>query len=291
MVGKRACRRSPSPRSLARLQADRPRSEPPECERSRTIGPRQIVASRALMLAAILGFGSACASAPLMEDPVVQMPVAAPRDDPELDNVCHLWIRRQAALVFRPKFTGSAVLYRGRYLLTAGHNVYQDRSSIRGMDVRCGVADARAEPASETIEPWQAMDAAGFDGNGFARDFGVIRLRHAIGSRRPITLAGTPAGEGQPVRFAGYPGGPHDGWHMYSAEARITATNGALSSYDVETFRSNSGGPVWRRTAHGPELVAIHVSPSTGRTVDAGYRREVERLIAELDRRAAAHGF
>lgn len=202
--------------------------------RVRGSGVRPVTASRSLVLSMIAGLSPGHAGAP-MQELVVQVPVAAPRIDPELDNVCHLWIRRKAALVLRPKFTGSAVLYRGRYLLTAGHNVYQDRSSVRGIEVRCAVADARAAPAQEAVEAWQAMDATGYNGIGFERDFGVIRLRRTIETRSPIVLAEVPPADGQPIRFAGYPGGPHDGWHMFSVAGRITTTVGTVLSYDIET--------------------------------------------------------
>lgn len=221
-----------------------------------------------------------------------QVKVGAPVDDAALRSVCHLSIKRRVALLFGRAYTGSAVLYRGRYLLTAGHNVYQDNSRIRSVEVRCGASDARTEMFHEKIEPWQVLDASGYDGDPFFRDFGVIRLRQPItvdgGS---FSLAMMPIKVGDSVRFAGYPGGPHSGWEMFQArDGLIAATNDGIAYYDVATFKSNSGGSVWRDVAGNAQLVAIHVTESGGRVVDDVYRAEVEKLIAELDRRAAERG-
>ncbi len=248
--------------------------------------PRQRIASLAagifaLSLAGLLP-GAAQGSDPLNQ----QQPVAEPFNDPVYEGVCHLYIRRRVGLVFTLKFTGSAVLYRGRYLLTAGHNVYQDHSRIRDVAVRCGNADARHAKVDEVIERWQALDASGYDGSPFTRDFGVIRLRNPITTAAPFTLATSPAHPGEAVRFAGFPGEKHDGWHLFAATGRVTTAAPGLIHYDIETYKSNSGGPIWREVNGQRELLAIHVMPSGGRAVDADFRAEVERLIAELDRSA-----
>ncbi|MDG2534729.1 serine protease [Sphingomonas sp. HITSZ_GF] len=219
-----------------------------------------------------------------------QVRVSPPIADPALQNVCHLWIRRRIALIFARNYTGSAVLYRGRYLITAGHNVYQDRSRIRSVTVRCGAMDARTATIDETIEPWQALDASAYDGRSFSRDFGVIRLSKPIASSAPFELAARPASAGDAIRFAGYPGGKYSGWDLFQAKGQITRIGEDLAYYDIETFKSNSGGPVWREAGGRRELVAIHVTGSGGRIVDAAFAREVESLIGILDRRAAEHG-
>lgn len=216
-----------------------------------------------------------------------QTPVATPIVDRAFESVCHLHIKRRVAVIFGAKYTGSAVLYRGRYLLTAGHNVYQDHSRIRRVAVRCGSAAAQSAPIDETVAPWQAIAASGYDGNGFARDFGVIRLNRPVTVTQPFMLASTPVQPGETIRFAGFPGGPHSGWDLFEARGAITARAEGLAYYDIETFKSNSGGPVWREADGKTELVAIHVTNRGGRIVDADFIHEVDRLIAELDRRAA----
>lgn len=234
-----------------------------------------------------------CASTPIVSGPLnPQIPVSEPFADAAFESVCHLNIRRREWLVRRTVYSGTAVLYRGRYLLTAGHNVYKDWSGISGVDVRCGAANARGAPVDETIQQWQAIDAAGYFGRGFARDFGVIRLNRPVAVTQAFELASTPARAGEAIRLAGYPAWPlSGGYDLFEAQGAITAVAGGVAYYDVETFRSNSGGPVWREAGGAPELVAIHVTNSGGRAVDADYIAEVERLIGVLDGRAAERGF
>lgn len=216
-----------------------------------------------------------------------QMQVLNGGADPAFANVCHLAITRRVFAFFKMSFTGTAVLYRGRYLLTAGHNVYQDNSRIKSVEVRCGAGQARNVQVNEVIEPWQAIDATGYDGAPFALDFGVIRLSRPIVVVTPVHLATISAQSGDAVRFAGYPGGPHTGWDLFEARGKIVRLEPGLAFYDIATFKSNSGGPIWRDTADGPELLAVHVTSGGGRIVDESYRGEVEKLIEELDRRAA----
>jgi V8-like Glu-specific endopeptidase len=103
-----------------------------------------------------------------------------------------------------------------------------------------------------------------------------------------MLLASEAAVPGEAIRFAGYPGGPHDGRQLFAARGRITAIGDGLATYDIETFKSNSGGPVWRERDGRAELLAIHVKPSGGRIVDADYQSEVARLITRLDDAAGA---
>ena len=228
-----------------------------------------------------------------------QTPVTEPFTEPLFASLCHLRIKRRWGGFYQTKWTGSAVLYRGRYLLTAGHNTYQDNSKIRSVQVRCGNADARSAPIDETIEPWQALDAPGYDG-AYELDFGVIRLNRPIAVAEPFELATEPVREGETIRFAGYPGGDRGGWTLHEARgATVITTRPGLAYYNIETFKSNSGGPVWREVGGKREVVAIHVKGELiqphgmlggGRVVDEDYHREIHKLIDELDRRAAERG-
>lgn len=241
-------------------------------------------------MALVPAFLAAGHAAPGAANPV---PVEQERvtEDPAgtiFENLCHLTIERKV-LFFTRRYTGSAVLYQGRYLLTAGHNVYQDNSRVRKIEVRCGVLDARSRPLPDAVVTGDdVLDASGYDGESFARDFGVIRLPRPIATSRPMILADEAATPGEAIRFAGYPGGPHDGRQLFAAPGRITASGDGLAHYDIMTFKSNSGGPVWRERDGRAELLAIHVQPSGGRIVDADYRSEVARLIARLDAAARA---
>jgi V8-like Glu-specific endopeptidase len=251
---------------------------------------RYSIVALAAFLIAMAGVAS-----PLPDQLNRQISVSEPFADPAFESVCHLFIRRKAFL-FSPKYTGTAVLYRGRYLLTAGHNVYQDHSKIAGVDVRCGSADATAGKIDETIAEWQALDASDFPAGGESRDFGVIRLNRPITVSSPFELSAAPPQSGDRVRFAGYPGGIYTGWKLFQAEGTVRDLSSGIAYYDIQTFKSNSGGPVWRTVGAKSQLVAIHVigdearKMGGGRIVDADYVREIDRLIRELDARAAARG-
>ena len=219
-----------------------------------------------------------------------------------LESVCHLWTQRKVFLgIFAKRYTGSAVLYKGRYLITAGHNIYQDKSDLKSIEVRCGTARAREVAFQQWIDGDNSLDAQGYVGSGirgsmpYKHDYGVIRLDRPITVANPFTLAeGVKAGEA--VHFAGFPvkkrSPAHSGWNMFSAKAKLTSVSEetGLAKYDLTTYGSNSGGPVWREVNGKPELAAIHVSQATGRVVNKEFRDEIARLIKVLDERAEKQG-
>ena len=223
---------------------------------------------------------------------VPQVPVTDDVPHGMMTNVCHLTIYRAAFLgVWRTAWTGSAVVYRGRYLLTAGHNVLSRHSDVRKIEVRCGVrsAWARAGDTKQTIQPGSMMAASGFNGSGpFERDFAVIRLNQPISTAVPVELAQADSPAPGPLFLSGYPGGVHDGHSLFNTEGAMNRVEGDMLWYDIETHKSNSGGPVWRMRDGRAELLAIHVrAGGGGRIVNQGFRSEVERMISELDRRAS----
>ena len=219
-----------------------------------------------------------------------QVPVSNISDGSPLSWLCHLNIHRRW---WRRKFsaTGSAVAFRDRYLLTAGHNIYQDKSTVREIEVRVGPTNARQQAIHETTRGRQGRDSSRYVGGlfgrmPFAHDYGVVRLSEPFAEPSRFVL-GEPPRRDEAVFFAGYPGGRHDGWTLHEATAKLGETRGSLVGYDLKTYKSNSGGPVWRMADGVPELVAIHVAPSVGRAVDNEFVGEVERLIARLDAEAA----
>lgn len=224
---------------------------------------------------------------------VDQVPVSDAAVDPALDSLCHLHIKRKFLFFSVGEFTGTGVLYKGRYILTAGHNVYQDRSKIASIKIRCGTAEPMDVPVTEAIGGRQGLDASAYPRGGFARDFGVIRLSQTINVRAPFVLAEWIPKAGTAVRIAGFPGegdranaSLRDGWHLHQAKGVATSNADSILSYNIRTYKSNSGGPVWTETDGQPSLVAIHVKPSSGRIVDTDFISEVNRLIGVLDRTA-----
>jgi len=230
-----------------------------------------------------------------------QCPENAINEGSYLNNICHLTIFRKFIRNLSPKY-GSAVLYRNRYLITAGHNVYQQRSRVRKIEIRCGVsrADVNSEPdfvvdddryfeASPNYHPIPVLK-----GKDFQDDFGVIKLPAAKSDALPLELAQTSTNPGDAVAIAGYPGETlYDARQLYSATGKImgTANHAALSSYDIKTYTGNSGGPVFRIDGSGAPLAiaAIHVqglaSGGGGRRVSDDYAGDVTSLIKTIDGR------
>ena len=231
---------------------------------------------------------------------VEQTAVTGPTQGTILENVCHLTSTRFPW----GGGTSSAVLFEGRYLLTAGHNVFQDRSRLIKVEIRCGVTKAQAQipcnqdPAChEVARGWQTMDAARYDLLSFPNqhDYGVIRLNTPIVSSTPVTLADAVPAAGAKVLLAGYPRGESvfDGKTLTRAEAqvRLVNKNDGQLTFNIRTFKGNSGGPVWQMMPDGSyTLIAIHIQPGEGRLVNDEFTTEIRRIMRVLDERAAKRG-
>ena len=241
---------------------------------------------------------------------VPQCSIAAVPAHSYLNNVCHLKIYRKFVFDLSPNY-GSAFVYRERYLITAAHNVYQQRSRIRKIEVRCGQAVVDEEDAPDfVIESDQFFEASRFYSpvpfisKDFSDDFGVIKLPTKVFGAMPIELAETSSQKGDLVAIAGYPGGNlSDALVLYGADGRVTepASGDGMISYDIQTYTGNSGGPVFSVGEDGqPDmLAAIHVTNSGGRVVrdavsdneqaDARneFALEVDRLIRLIDGRTS----
>jgi len=168
--------------------------------------------------------------------------------DPVLDSICHLHIKRKFLLFSAGEYTGTGVLCKGRYILTAGHNVYQDRSSIASISIRCGTAEPMTVAATEIIDGRQGRDASNYPHGGFARDFGVIRLARPIAARASFSLAASAPAIGTTLYFAGYPdeGDPvhaplRDGWHLHRAKDVAMANDEATRTISARSGRTAAG--------------------------------------------------
>lgn len=195
----------------------------------------------------------------------------------------------------------SAVLFENRYLLTAAHNVLQARRSISKIEVRCGVSDAESVPAQQTLEGWRSQRASKFTflrGFPSRRDFGVILLEQPIETALPVRLSTSALRmpdrdteeQGEKVCLYGFPGDTFsNAYRLFEACQPVTGPSFFKESvrYRIQTYTGNSGGPVIRHTPSGPELVAIHVQPSSGRLANERFERDVRKIIRKLERREA----
>jgi V8-like Glu-specific endopeptidase len=211
-------------------------------------------------------------------------------------NVCHLHSRRST---WRGQTwnNGSAILYRGRYLITAAHNVYSIPSSkVMSVIAACGQSEA-PEAAHFTIDLSQVRVAAGYrwvPRKRFSRDFAVIRLSAPLPGETAVELfPGDLSPDPLPIELAGFPGREDErdgmnGWRMFKGKGIATPERGKpFLNYDFDSEKGNSGGPVWTMAGTVPVLVGIHVRGSGARIVDQFFRDEVNRMIGELERRPA----
>lgn len=206
-----------------------------------------------------------------------------------LESVCHLTTQRQRLGVLpRTPFNSTAVVYRGRYLITAAHNVYSPwNSRLRELHVACG---GREPSAAEhfSVDPSRIRVAQGYDWRRFHRDFAVIALPQPVRVDEAFELA-PPDGAVRPVLVAGYPGSAPEnermnGRRLFTGESEgVVDPTGPFIRYGVKTYTGNSGGPVWYAGPEGPVLAGIHVSQSKARIADAEFIAEVERMIRSLE--------
>lgn len=237
----------------------------------------------------LLSLGVAAALfAPLAHAQSDQIEVRAPVSG-DLQSVCHVRTLRDRTFGGDGYSNGSAVLYRGRYLITAAHNVYSPwYNRLAALEVMCGAPDASiTQPVR--VHPARTRVASGYFWRRFDHDFAVIELPAALQVDAPFTLDGLDRGFSA-VKLGGFPGSPDetdrmDGQHMFLGAGTMTS-RGSLIDYDVATFEGNSGGPVWVTAQGGPALAGIHVSGGTGgtaRAADTRFRREVDRMIGDLE--------
>lgn len=206
-----------------------------------------------------------------------------------LESVCHLTTQRQRLGVFpRTTFNSTAVVYRGRYLITAAHNVYSPwNSRLRELHVACGGREP-SDAEHFSVDPSRTRVAQGYGWRRFHRDFAVIALPHPVTVSQAFALA-PPDGAARPVLVAGYPGSSPENERMNGHRLFVGESEGAVDPsgpfirYGVKTYTGNSGGPVWYAGPDGPVLAGVHVSQSKARIADAEFIAEVERMIRSLE--------
>jgi V8-like Glu-specific endopeptidase len=208
-----------------------------------------------------------------------------------LESVCHLSTTRKRG-VSSTNYNSSGVLYRGRYIITAAHNLHSTLlSTLTRIAVSCGrVNPSDAEHIVVPIAQTRVAKGYRWFPKRYDRDFAIIKLPAAINVAQPFELSTTPiiTSEGG-VQLAGFPGGSvaagMSGQRMFSG-ATAGTPEGAFLKYDLDTFTGNSGGPVWRMAQGRPQLLGIHISGDAqggrARIVDSDFRAEVDRLIASM---------
>lgn len=221
-----------------------------------------------------------------------QQPVAAAGPNDPYANVCHLKTRRVG--LGKDGGSGSAVLYRDRYLITAAHNVYSTfYNRVTRIEVRCGRRAIGAGEPDFVLTDGEWASADGYMWRPYSRDLGVIRLPRSVSTSVSVELASSVPPAGAMVELAGYPGhGIADSETLFAATGLVIADprKGRLS-YFIHTTTGNSGGPVWQRDGNRLTLVGIHVvgygSGGAGaRRVDDWFTGQVDAMIRKLDRNA-----
>lgn len=225
-------------------------------------------------------------------EPAQQQPVANATQTP-YDAICHLFVVRSKPIDRDRQFNGTAFLYRGRYLLTAAHNVYSPwYNKIRSIGISCGVTNADIRAPQQVVGVGNVRWSRQYSWTlrrhtDFPDDFAVIRLD------QPLRVAGFGLAETEnlpdatAVSIAGFPGLSGDengmtGQRMFAGHGRMRH-DGVFVSYDIATAKGNSGGPVWIDTADGPKAVGIHVKTSGARALNKVAREEIEAMILSLE--------
>lgn len=211
-----------------------------------------------------------------------------------LQNVCHLSTARRKWLFFRSDYNSSGVIYRGRYVITAAHNVYSPAyAPLTGLRVACGLP---APKSSEHIEvPLSAVRVASgysWTPRRWDRDFAVVRLPSAFSSENALKLSPLPNQNSELLHLAGFPAS-NDEADRLNGERMFYGTGqgrveGAFLRYNIETHTGSSGGPVWANLGETPVLAGIHIGgdkvSNRARLADPQFVVEVERMIVDLEK-------
>jgi len=235
-----------------------------------------------------------------------------------IDGICYLKMNRKYAAILDQIAISSGVLLDGRYVLTAGHNLFNasypwgrvdtievlvgkpDVSKVGRDYVDALVSGGRVErgaipldgvwtvaPRFEwSISTWLKPSASN---RMIQHDYGFIDLGGSFPERTSYTLNSSTGIElkvGDVVKVAGYPGDSKKikgatGSRLFEGEGRVTAIGPNLFTYNVATARGLSGAPVWIEKGGRKIVVGVHVGSDFDGEKGAMARRVDGKLIRD----------
>lgn len=222
--------------------------------------------------------------------PYEEVPTVGRTGPHPFESVCRLHVERDK-FVWRPTNFSTAFLIDDDVLVTAAHNVHSQgfwrfSSRVRHGSITAGhAADGPAWSAAGRFGPSDVRVASGYQfwPKRYDRDYALILLPSPAPYRSSFRLLrpdDRSVERCEPVFIAGHPGDPLDSKRMHTARGRVTHVGPHLITYDIDTQRGNSGGPVWVERDDGEYVVAgIHVSETTGgraRRIDQEVRDDIQ---------------
>ena len=228
-----------------------------------------------------------------------------------IEGLCFLRMNRKYAAFFDQIAISTGVLLDRRYVLTAGHNLFNasypwgriesieiavGREDISGItldeldgQVSGGKVEQGVIPADGiwTVAPkfhWSPSTwlKPSVSNQMIQHDYGFIDMGKGFQGQSVFTLGGSGEAElkvGDLVKVAGYPGDARrvrgaTGERLYYAEGRVTALKENLFSYSVVTAKGLSGAPVWVEKGRKKIIVGVHVGSDFG-----GEKGAVARIV------------
>lgn len=161
--------------------------------------------------------------------------------------------------------TGTGWLIDSRTVITAGHCVYDKRIGGWASSVEVIPAlDSAARPFGSVVGS-RVRSVSGWIQDGSREyDYGAILLDEPVrlegGFFVPEALSAAEI-QGTNVNLAGYPSDRENGTRLFFHAREVREIAARTIQYDIDTFRGQSGAPVWVTLRDGRRLVvAIHTN-------------------------------
>jgi len=168
-------------------------------------------------------------------------------------------------------FNSTGTLFEGKYLVTAGHNVYDSwKSDLENIALTCKAKDGTIARAS--IDRQQILSTR-FDkhytsaNHSFSQDYAFVALKSPIPVESSLNLPNKESFNFSEVEVAGFPGGV-----LRYGKGQYVKNDQLLKhtfKYTVDTTKGMSGGPVWLYHNNKSFLIGVHVSEGMAREVDS----------------------